>query len=155
MSFGATFLASNSSSLYRMRKVYLTQPPSHDYRISISPLGVDDQAVLEEAAAPEASEDAATEDSENKIDYHKEVMLYTQESSFLGQKKTIQLKYDKPMQIKVEAVRPLGDGSEETSLELLQTFTLAEIGDIATNDIAQREGSTTPKVALSFELNRS
>lgn len=42
MSFGATFLASNSSSLYRMRKVYLTQPPSHDYKISISPLGQDD-----------------------------------------------------------------------------------------------------------------
>jgi hypothetical protein len=40
------------------------------------------------------------------------------------------------MKIKVEAVRPLGDGSDETALELLQTFHLAEIGDIATNDIA-------------------
>jgi hypoxia up-regulated 1 len=48
MSFGATFLASNSSSLYRMRKVYLTQSPTHDYKISISPLGGDDQAVIEE-----------------------------------------------------------------------------------------------------------
>jgi hypothetical protein len=119
MSFGATFLASNSSSLYRMRKVYLTQPPSHDYKISISPLGQDDEAVIEDPVTPETPEGEEAEGSENKIDYHKEVMLYTQEASYLGQKKTIQLKYDKPMQIKVEAVRPLGDRSEETALELL------------------------------------
>lgn len=40
-------------------------------------------------------------------------------------------------------------------MELLQTFTLPELGNIATNDIAKREGSAKPKVALSFELNRS
>ena len=56
MSFGATFLASNSSSLYRMRKVYLTQSPSHDYKISISPLGEDDQAVIAEPETPETPE---------------------------------------------------------------------------------------------------
>lgn len=38
MSFGATFIATNSSTMYHMRKVYLTQPPSHDYRITIKPI---------------------------------------------------------------------------------------------------------------------
>jgi len=32
---------------------------------------------------------------------------------------------------------------------------LEEIRDIATNEIAMKEGSTQPKVSLSFELNRS
>jgi hypothetical protein len=32
---------------------------------------------------------------------------------------------------------------------------LDEIRDIATNEIAKKEGSTQPKVSLSFELNRS
>jgi hypothetical protein len=67
MSFGATFLASNSSSLYRMRKVYLTQHPNHGYRVSISPLGDEDSAVNDADAAidaevPESSEESVTEE---------------------------------------------------------------------------------------------
>lgn len=38
MAFGATFIATNSSSMYHMRKIYLTQPPSFNYRISIYPI---------------------------------------------------------------------------------------------------------------------
>jgi hypothetical protein len=71
-----------------MRKVYLTQSPSHDYKISISPLGEDDQAVIAEPETPDTPEGEET-DEENKITYHKEVMLYTAEASYLGQKKTI------------------------------------------------------------------
>lgn len=119
MSFGATFLASNSSSLYRMRKVYLTQHPSHDYKVSIKPIGDGEEAVAADTEAPDTPEGAETTDTEEAITYEKDVMLYTREASYLGQKKTIQLRYDRPMRITVEASRPLGDGSEETSLELL------------------------------------
>lgn len=34
-------------------------------------------------------------------------------------------------------------------------ITLEEIDGIANNEIAKKEGSTTPKVSLSFELTRS
>lgn len=34
-------------------------------------------------------------------------------------------------------------------------ITLDEIAGIASNEIAKKEGSTTPKVSLSFELTRS
>ena len=88
MSFGATFLASNSSSLYRMRKVYLTQHPTHDYKVSISPIGGEDAAVIEEAEVPETP-DAESDDQEDKITYEKEVILYKRDASYLGQKKTI------------------------------------------------------------------
>lgn len=36
MAFGATFIATNSSTAYKMRKVYLTQPPSYNYKIVIA-----------------------------------------------------------------------------------------------------------------------
>lgn len=45
--------------------------------------------MIDEPATPETPEGEEKEDSENKIEYHKEVMLYTQEASYLGQKKTI------------------------------------------------------------------
>jgi len=38
MAFGATFIATNSSTMYKMRKVYLTQHPSHNYKITIAPI---------------------------------------------------------------------------------------------------------------------
>jgi hypothetical protein len=44
-----------------------------------------------------------------------------------------------------------GEGQKEH----LATFTLTNIDDIAKNDIALKEGSTKPKVTLSFELTRS
>ena len=44
------------------------------------------------------------------------------------------------------------DGS---SREKLATFTLTGIDEIAKNDIAQRNGSSQPKLTLSFELSRS
>jgi hypothetical protein len=43
----------------------------------------------------------------------------------------------------------------ESQKEHLATFTLTNIDDIAKNDIALKEGSTKPKVTLSFELTRS
>lgn len=78
-------------------------------------------------------------------------MLYKTTKDYLGQKKTIQLTYDKAMEIEVHAVR----GGDEPEYELLQTFTLNELADIANKTVALKEGSTKPKVSLSFELTRS
>lgn len=39
--------------------------------------------------------------------------------------------------------------------QLLTELTLDEIDGIASNEVATKEGSTTPKVSLSFELTRS
>lgn len=52
------------------------------------------------------------------------------------------------MKIDVWAVN--GDESE-----LLSTFTVNSLDDIATNDVAKKEDSSKPKVTLSFELTRT
>jgi len=57
------------------------------------------------------------------------------------------------MKILVEGVRTNADGEEEA--ELFTTYTLNEIAEIAGNEMAMKDGSTKPKVSLSFELNRS
>jgi hypothetical protein len=43
----------------------------------------------------------------------------------------------------------------EGKREKLATFTVTGIEDVAINDVALKEGSSKPKVSLSFELTRS
>jgi hypothetical protein len=38
MCFGSAFIASNSSSSFRVRKVFLTQHPQHQISLEINPL---------------------------------------------------------------------------------------------------------------------
>lgn len=134
MCFGSAFIASNSSSSFKVRKVYLTQHPTFEYRLEISTL----------EALPEDF-DAA----ESEITYTKDFTLF-KSSDYLGAKKTIALSYDKNMLIKVFAKHQ--DSEDE---ELLAEYTLDEIEGIASNDVATKEGSTTPKLTLQFELSRS
>lgn len=37
MSFGSAFIAANSSSSFKVRKVYLTQHPKYDVRVRVTP----------------------------------------------------------------------------------------------------------------------
>jgi len=113
MAFGSTFIATNSSSEFRMRKVYLTHHPEFDYRITIKPIEPkkkEDIAAVETPKEGEAKKDepkkeeagAAAEKKkteEKPISYEKKVMLYKHKKDYLGQKKTIQLSYDKAMKI--------------------------------------------------------
>lgn len=106
MAFGSTFLATNSSSEYRMRKVYLTHHPDHDYRIIIKPIEPKKKEetgkVTADAVTPPVKEEAgaaAEKSKEAAITYDKKVMLYNHKKDYLGQKKTIQLTYDKAMKI--------------------------------------------------------
>jgi len=82
-------------------------------------------------------------------------MLYKTSKDYLGQKKTIQLTYDKAMQISVHAVYEAVDGEEPKPSELIQKFVLDDIREIANNTMALKEGSSKPKVSLNFELTRS
>ena len=144
MCFGAAFIAANSSSQFKVRKVYLTQRPSYDIRIEIRPL---------EAETGEAVQ--SSEEGEEGIKYDKDVTLYKQASDFLGQRKTISLTYDKGMKIDAFAVMHAVEEDIEPAEFPLQTFRLPELDTIATNEVATKEGSTKPKVSLQFELSRS
>lgn len=45
--------------------------------------------------------------------------------------------------------------SGDSNREKLATFTISGIEDVAINDVSLKEGSSKPKVTLSFELSRS
>ena len=147
MCFGSAFIAANSSSSYQVRKVFLTQHPEFDVQIKISPLE-------EEAAKQTESSDNSEEEG---INYFKDVVLY-KTSDYLGQKKTINLSYDKNMKIEAFRLEPLENGADEDAErtgELLATFTLDEIEKHATSEMAKKEDSTSPKLSLQFEFSRS
>lgn len=147
MCFGSAFIAANSSSSYQVRKVYLTQHPEFDVQIKISP--------LDEEAAKEA--ESSDNSDEEGIKYLKDVVLY-KTSDYLGQKKTINLSYDKNMKIEAFKLEPLEDDADvdaERTGELLVTYTLDEIEKHSTSEMAKKEDSTTPKLSLQFEFSRS
>lgn len=139
MAFGAAFIAANSSSSYKVRKVFLTQHPEFEVKVRISPLNY-------------TAESESQSESEEGINYNREVVLYKQ-SDYLGQKKTVNLNYDKGMKVECFKVTPQDEG--EAIEELLVTYDLDEVEKYATNEIALKANSTTPKVSLSFELSRS
>ena len=87
MCFGSAFIASNSSSLFKVKKVYLTQHPRDEVEIRISP--------LYEIEA-DISSQVDDEDSEDAVSYNKNVVLY-KHKDYLGQKKTINVVYDRAM----------------------------------------------------------
>ena len=79
-------------------------------------------------------------------------MLY-KTTDYLGQKKTVNLNYDKGMKVECFKLTPQEEG--EPAEELLVTYDLDEVEKYATNEIALKANSTVPKVSLSFELSRS
>lgn len=75
-------------------------------------------------------------------------MLY-KPTDYLGQKKTVNLNYNKAMKVECFMLNP--EGPEE----LLVTYDLDEIEKHATSEVALTPNATLPKVALQFELSRS
>ena len=139
MCFGSAFIAANSSAQFKVRKVYLTQHPKDEVSIEISP------ANPEKVVASENSE----EGEEDKVTYNRKYTLY-KNSDFLGQKKTLTLTYDTDMKIKVYL-----ENQEENTKVHYATFTVNGIDEIANSETTKKEGSSKPKVSLSFELSRS
>ncbi len=130
MCFGAAFTAANLSSSFKVRKVYMTQHPSFEYRLQVTPL------------------DKTVDSDDSKITYNRDFVLF-KKTDYLGAKKTLAMNYDKNMQVDVFAVH--FDGNEE----LLSTYILDGIEAVANSEVAKRENSTTPKLTLQFELSRS
>ena len=108
MCFGAAFMASNSSSSFKVRKVYLTQHPQFSYKIEISPMEPVDPA--------EVSGDSEGEEGEKPITYEKDAVLYKR-TDYLGQKKTISISYDRAMKIEVYTLKDI-EGQEEPESKL-------------------------------------
>lgn len=135
MCFGAAYIASNSSESFKVKKIFLTQVIPDALTIRISKL------------QPDAPED-------EDVNYEKVARLFRR-GDILGLKKSLSLTYDQDMRI--ELFR--GDKEPETDavdhLELLTTFELAGIGALKENSVAKKEGSSKPKVSLSFEMTRS
>lgn len=75
MCFGSAFLAANSSSSFKVRKVFLTQHPQHAYKIEIKPIVPIDAA--------DVKVDDETEEGEKPVSYDKEVVLY-KKTDYLG-----------------------------------------------------------------------
>ena len=84
MFFGASYIAANSTSSFKVKKVYLTQHPQFDYRVEIRP--------LDDTDIPEDSE----------ITYNKDFVLVGR-GDYLGAKKTIALSYDRDLEVRVFA----------------------------------------------------
>ena len=143
MCFGAAFIASNSSSSFKVRKVFLTSHPRSAVKIKIEPL-MDLEKGIEG-------------DSEDAVDYHKEVTLY-KKSDYLGQRKTINVIYDRAMLISVYNIdedSEDGAAADLKDLTPIVQYALPDIDTIMDYDVVKKEGTSKPKVSLTFELSRS
>ena len=108
MCFGSAFIASNSSSAYKVKHVFLTQNPKHDVHIKISVLNETDAMSEEDQRLLGIEED-------DIIPYTQEIKLFNT-TDYIGKSKGLSLKYDKDM--KIELFSAVGDG-EKT---LVDTF---------------------------------
>jgi len=93
MCFGSAFIASNSSSAYKVKHVFLTQNPKYDVHVKITAL---------------KEEDALTEDEQKQLGVEEdEIIRYTQEfrlfntTDYIGKSKGLSLNYDKDMKIEL------------------------------------------------------
>ena len=149
MCFGSAFIASNSSSSFKVRKVFLTQHPQYAFKMTIKPI----EPVETADVNVDTPDDCEGDDCVKPVSYEKEVILY-KKTDYLGNKKTINLIYDRGMRIDVFALREV-EGQDEPDEEPLVTYLLPELDEIAKKDVVVKEGSTKPKVSLMFELTRS
>lgn len=78
MCFGSAFIASNSSSSFKVRKVFLTQHPHHAFKIEIKPIVPVEPSEIEVDTPKEDGEEG-----EKPVSYEKEVVLY-KKSDYLG-----------------------------------------------------------------------
>lgn len=108
MCFGSAFIASNSSSAYKVKHVFLTQNPKYDVHIKISALNETDAMSEEDQRLLGIEED-------DLIPYTQEIKLFNT-TDYIGKSKGLSLKYDKDM--KIELFSAVGDG-EKT---LIDTF---------------------------------
>lgn len=134
MCFGSAFIASNSSTNFKVKQVYLTQNPDYDVHIKISPLNSED-------ALSEDEQRAEGIDEEDIIKYTQEFKLFNT-SDYLGKSKGLSLNYNRDM--KIELFREDGD-----NMILLDTFKLTKVKEQIANAIStiQKERDAAKKKA--------
>lgn len=112
MCFGSAFIASNSSSSFKVKQVFLTLHPEFDTSIKIQPLNPEDFLSADDQKAEGVEES--------------EIITYTQEASlfntteYLGKTKAFTMNYNRNM--KVEVFKHV-DGEQV----LLETFILDDL----------------------------
>lgn len=117
MCFGSAFIASNSSTNFKVKQVFLTQRPEYDVHMKISPLKAAD-------GLTEAEQKAEGIEEADLIKYYQEIRLFNASEDYLGKSKGLSMNYNKNM--KVELFKVNKEGAEE-SLELLDTFELDDL----------------------------
>lgn len=151
MCFGSAFIVSNFTSSFKVKHFYLTQHPKYDVQIKISPLSGDAPEVsqVDGTESVEVSDGGDGEDGEaqDMINYYREVTLFSREH-YLGQRKTMNIVYDRGMKIEATALHYGDDGETVIREEELVVFKLPELDDIAEYDVVKKEDTTKPKVSL-------
>lgn len=91
MCFGSAFIASNSSSTFKVRQVFLTQNVPYDVTLKISPLDPADAMSEDDQLAEGLSE-------EEIIKYNQEFKLFNT-SDYFGKSKGLSMNYNKNMKL--------------------------------------------------------
>lgn len=126
MCFGSAFIASNSSSSFKVKSVLLTQHPDYDVHLKISPTKPED-AVSEEDQKAEGLEDT------DIIKYNQEIRLFDHAKDYMGKSKGLSMNYNKDMTLEFFKVSHNEEGEEE--LELLDKFHLEDIAKQYENEM--------------------
>jgi len=113
MCFGSAFIASNSSSNFKVSQIFMTNLCKHSIKMKISPLNAEETMSVEEQQQ-EGIEEA------DIINYYQEFDLFNT-SDYMGKSKGISLNYNKNM--KVELFKKEKDDIEE----LLDTFLFEDL----------------------------
>lgn len=135
MCFGSAFIASNSSTSFKVKKIFLTQSVPETYSIRIQKL------------EPEAEEF-------EEIQYTKTAKLF-KKGDVMGLKKSLSIAYDQDMYIQLFQGELQDEESAFDESQMLSEFKIKGIADLKNNHIGKKEGSSKPKIKLEFEMSRS
>jgi len=105
MCFGSAFIASNSSSSFKVKSVLLTQHPEFDVHLKISPTKPED-AMSEDDQRAEGLEDA------DIIQYNQEIRLFNHQKDYMGKSKKLSMNYNRDMTLEFFRVTMSEDGEE-------------------------------------------
>lgn len=115
MCFGSAFIATNCSSDFKVKQIFLTQHPQNDIYIKISPINASD-ALTEEEQKAEGVEEA------DIIKYTQDFRLFNT-SDYIGKSKALNLNYNRNMRIELfKAI-----DNDAANLLLLDTFLLKDL----------------------------
>ena len=118
MCFGSAFIASNSSTSFKVKSVLLTQHPEFDVHLKISPTKPE-EAMSEDDQKAEGLEEA------DIIKYNQEIRLFNHQKDYLGKSKGLSMNYNRDMTLEFFRVTMSDDGEEQ--LDLIDTFYLDDV----------------------------